>query len=39
MVKGGCFPRIKLPGCDAEGTAEVKKTWIYTSSPPYVFVA
>jgi hypothetical protein len=34
---------VKLPGREADHSprtsAEVKKTWIYTSTPPYVFMA
>jgi hypothetical protein len=37
------FPGIKQQGCEAEHSpptsAEVKKTWTYTSTPPYVFMA
>jgi hypothetical protein len=36
-------PGVKRPGCQADYShptdAEVKKTWIYTSTPPYVFMA
>jgi hypothetical protein len=40
----GLFPRgVRLPGREADHspttTAEVKNTWIYTSTPPYVFMA
>jgi hypothetical protein len=33
---------LKRPGREADHSptsAEVKKTWIYTSAPPYVFMA
>jgi hypothetical protein len=40
---GGSFPRLKRPGRDADCSppvsAEIKKTWTYTSTSPYVFVA
>jgi hypothetical protein len=36
-------PGVKRPGHEAEHSpptsAEVKKTWIYTSTPPYAFMA
>jgi hypothetical protein len=36
-------PVVKLLGCEADHypptTAEVKKMWIYTSIPPYAFMA
>jgi len=32
---GGSFPGIKRP----ELEAEVKNEWIYTSIPPYTFIA
>jgi hypothetical protein len=39
----GPFPRTKRPGCEADHSlstsAEVKNTWIYTSTPSYVFMA
>jgi hypothetical protein len=39
----GTFSGIKRPGCDADhsppASAEVKKIWIYTSTPPYAFMA
>jgi hypothetical protein len=43
MVNRGFIPGAKRPGREADRslptTAEVKNTWIYTSTPPYVFVA
>jgi hypothetical protein len=37
------FPGVKRPGRKADHSpptnAEVKKMWIYTSTPPYVFMA
>jgi hypothetical protein len=37
------FPGVKRPGREADHspptTAEVKKMWIYTSTPPYAFMA
>jgi hypothetical protein len=39
---GGSFPGVNLPGREADHSpptsAEVKKTWIYTSTPPYAFM-
>jgi hypothetical protein len=39
----GLFPGVKRPGCEADHspptTAEVKKMWIYTSTPPDAFMA
>jgi hypothetical protein len=40
----GLFPRaVKRPGREADHSpptsAEVKKMWIYTSTPPYAFMA
>jgi hypothetical protein len=36
-------PEVKRPGREADHSpptsAEVKRTWIYTSTPPYVFMA
>jgi hypothetical protein len=36
-------PEIKRQGCEAHHSPPtnpgIKKTWIYTSSPPYVFMA
>jgi hypothetical protein len=43
MGTGASSPGVKLPGREADdslpASAEVKKMWIYTSTPPYVFVA
>lgn len=40
---GGSFSGVKQPGREADhsppSSAEAKKTWIYTSTPPYVFLA
>jgi hypothetical protein len=40
MGTGGSFPGEKRPGREADHSpptsAEVKKMWIYTSTPPYV---
>jgi hypothetical protein len=37
------FPGVKWPGREADHSpptsAEVKKMWIYTSTPPYAFMA
>jgi hypothetical protein len=42
-VPGALSPRVKKPGREADHwpptSAEVKKTWIYTSTPPYGFMA
>jgi hypothetical protein len=39
----GSFPGVKLPGREADHSpptsAEAKKMWIYTSTPPYAFMA
>jgi hypothetical protein len=39
----GLFPAVKRPECEVDHSpssyAEVKKTWIYTSTPPYVFMS
>jgi hypothetical protein len=39
----GLFPGVKRPGREAEhsppASAEVKKMWIYASTPPYAFMA
>jgi hypothetical protein len=39
----GSFPGVKRQGPEADysppTSAEVKKMWIYTSTPPYVFMA
>jgi hypothetical protein len=38
----GAFLGVKQPGLEGENSppasAEVKKMWIYTSIPPYVFM-
>jgi hypothetical protein len=43
MGTGGSFPGVKRQGCEADHSAptsaEVKKMWIYTSTPLYVFMA
>jgi hypothetical protein len=43
MGAGGSFPGVKRPGREADHSpptsAEVKKIWIYTPTPPYVFMA
>jgi hypothetical protein len=43
MCTGGSFTVVKRPGRDAEhslpASAEIKKMWIYTSTPPYAFMA
>jgi hypothetical protein len=43
MGTGGSFPGGKRPGREADhlplASAEVKKMWIYTSTPPYTFMA
>jgi hypothetical protein len=43
MGTGSSFPRDKVAGGEADhsppASAEVKKMWIYTSTPPYAFVA
>jgi hypothetical protein len=40
---GGSFSEVKRPGREADHSpltsAEVKKMWIYTSTPPYAFMA
>jgi hypothetical protein len=42
-VPGDLSPGLKRRGREADHSpptsAEVKKTWIYTSTPPYVFMA
>jgi hypothetical protein len=39
----GSFPGLKRQGREADhsppASAEVKKTWIYTSTPRYIFMA
>jgi hypothetical protein len=41
-VPGALSPGVKRPGCDADHSpptsAEAKKTWIYTSTPPCAFM-
>jgi hypothetical protein len=43
MDTGGAFPGVNRPGREADHSpppsAEVKKTRIYTSTPPYAFMA
>jgi hypothetical protein len=43
MGNGGSFPGVKRPRREADHSpptnAEVKKMWIYTSIPPYAFMA
>jgi hypothetical protein len=43
MGIGDLSPGIKRPGSEADNSppasAEVKKIWIYTSTPPHAFVA
>jgi hypothetical protein len=43
MGAGGSFPGGKAAGREADhsppASAEVKKMWIYTSTPPYAFMA
>jgi hypothetical protein len=40
--RGALFPGVKRPGREADHSpptsAEVKKTWVYTSTPPYVYM-
>jgi hypothetical protein len=42
-VPGTVSPEVKRPGREADHSpptsAEVKKMWIYTSTPPYAFMA
>jgi hypothetical protein len=42
-VPGALSPWVKRPGREADhsppASAEVKKLWIYTSTPPYAFMA
>jgi hypothetical protein len=42
-VPGTLSPGVKRPGREADHlpptSAEVKNTWMYTSTPPYVFMA
>jgi hypothetical protein len=43
LVSGALSPGIKRPGREADRSpltsAEVKKMWVYTSTPPYFFMA
>jgi hypothetical protein len=43
MGTGGSFPAVKRQGLEADcsppTSTEVKKKWIYTSTPLYVFMA
>jgi hypothetical protein len=43
MGTGSSFPGVKLPGREVDHStptsAEVKKMWIYISTPPYAFMA
>jgi hypothetical protein len=43
MGTGSSFPGVKRPGRETDHSpptsAEVKKMWIYTSTPPYAFMA
>jgi hypothetical protein len=42
-VPGALSPGVKRPGREADysppANIQVKKTWVYTSTPPYVFMA
>jgi hypothetical protein len=42
-VPGAFSPEVKRPGLEsnrsAQTSAVVKRMWIYTSTPPYVFMA
>jgi hypothetical protein len=42
MGTGASFPGVKPPGREANhslpANAELKKMWIYTSTPPYAFL-
>jgi hypothetical protein len=41
-VPGALSPKVKRPGREVDhsppASAEVKKMWIYTSTPPYAFM-
>jgi hypothetical protein len=41
--RGGLSPGVRWPSREADHSlptsAEVKKTWTYTSTPPYAFMA
>jgi hypothetical protein len=43
LVPGTLFPDVKSQGREADHSprtnAKVKKTWIYTSTPPHIFMA
>jgi hypothetical protein len=43
MGTGGSIPGVKRPGSEADHhpptSDEIRKTWVYTSTPPYVFMA
>jgi hypothetical protein len=43
LSNGGFSPEVKRQGREADhsppASAEVKKIWIYTSTPPYAFMA
>jgi hypothetical protein len=43
MGNGGCFLGLKRQGLEADHSpptiAEIKKIWIYISTPPYTFMA
>jgi hypothetical protein len=43
MGTGSSFPGVKRPGREVHHSpptsVEVKKMWIYTSTPPYAFMA
>jgi hypothetical protein len=42
-VPGALFPGVKRPGREADYShptnSEVKKTWLYTSNPPYALMS
>jgi hypothetical protein len=42
-VRGALSPGVKRPGREADHSpptsAEVKKTWVYTSTPSFAFMA
>jgi hypothetical protein len=43
MVTEGSFPGVERPDCEADhstpASAQVKKVWMYTSTPPHAFMA
>jgi hypothetical protein len=43
ISREGPFPKVRRPGYKTDHSpptsTEVKKTWVYTSTPPYVFMA